>query len=304
MLSLSTCWFAARAIDGGAMVDEALELGFGALELGYALRREAAEAIIARSAKGDIAISSIHAFTPAPDDKPGHPELFSIAEADETARVEAVAQVLENLEFARRAAAPAVVLHAGRIKPAGRLWLGVHARIVADAASGFFYRWNHGRMLKAREKGIGAALDSLRRSLDELLPRFGDAGIRLALENLPSFDAIPSPEEADALARDYGGSKAFALWYDMGHGQVMENAGFGSGVGYAKRNLSFLAGAHIHDVVGPAGDHQAPGRGGIDFAQFRFLSSLPSLVFEPAADVLKDDLVAGLKLIESLWTKQ
>lgn len=79
------------------MVDEALELGFGALELGYALRREAAEAIIARSAKGDIAISSIHAFTPAPDDKPGHPELFSIAEADETVRVEAVAQVLENL---------------------------------------------------------------------------------------------------------------------------------------------------------------------------------------------------------------
>lgn len=304
MLSLSTCWFAARNVGGDAMVDEALEMGFGALELGYALRKEAADAILARSAKGDIAVSSIHAFTPAPDDKPGHPELFSIAEADEAARANAVAKVLENLEFARRASAPAVVLHAGRIKPSGRRWLWVHARIIGDATTGFFYRWNYGRMLKAREKGIGAAMDSLRRSLDELLPRFGEAGVRLALENLPSFDAIPSPEEADALARDYGGSKAFALWYDMGHGQVMENAGFGSGIGYAKRNLPFLAGAHIHDVVGPAGDHQAPGRGGIDFAQFRFLSSLKSLVFEPAADVLKDDLAAGRELIESLWNPQ
>lgn len=301
MFSLSTCWFSSRVADGGAMVDEALQMGFGALELGYALGRVAAETILARAASGAIAISSVHAFTPAPDDKPGHPELFSIAEADEAKRQEAVAKVLENLEFAGHAGAPVVVLHAGRIKPAGRRWLWVHNRIANDAADGFFYRWNLKRMVRAREEGIGAAMDALRRSLCELLPAFESAGVRLALENLPSFDAIPSPEEADALEAEFGASSAFALWYDMGHGQVMENAGYGCGVDYARRHLPRLAGCHIHDVIGPAGDHQAPGRGGMDFAAYRFLASLKSLVFEPSPVVLKEDLVAGRQMLEEIW---
>ncbi|MBR0056333.1 MAG: sugar phosphate isomerase/epimerase [Kiritimatiellae bacterium] len=303
MFSLSTCWFAGRDADGSALVDEALKLGFGALELGYALPRAAAEAILKRAAAGDIAISSVHAYAPAPADRPGHPELYSLADTDETARAEAVEKTIECLDFAATAGAPAMVVHAGRIKPAARRWLLVHTRIANDSADGFLYRWNLKRMVQAREKGIGAALESLRRSLAELLPRFEAAGVRLALENLPSYDAIPSPEEADALAREFGASPAFALWYDMGHGQVMENAGYGNGLEYARRHLRRLAGAHIHDVVGPAGDHQAPGRGGIDFAAFDFLATLPSLVFEPSAGVLVDDLVAGREMLERTWRK-
>lgn len=301
MFSLSTCWFAGRTSDGNAIVDETVELGFDALELGYALSREAAETILLRAAHGDIGISSIHAFTPAPSDKPGHPELFSIANTDETARREAVSKVLENLGFAGRAGAPAVVLHAGRINKAARLWLWVLARKISEADNSFFYRWRLSRMNKARENGIPAAMDSLRRSLNELLPRFESAGVRLALENLPSFDAIPDPAEADALENEFGRTKAFALWYDMGHGQVMENAGYGTGLDYARRHMRSLAGIHIHDVTGPAGDHQAPGTGGIDFTKFAFLAQVASRVFEPAAGVLKEDLENGRKLLERLW---
>ena len=303
MFSLSTCWFDGRPADGGAIVDEALAMGFGALELGYGLRQEAARKIIARAAAGDIAISSVHAFCPAPDKKPGHPELYSIADADEEARANGVAKVLECLAFASHAGAPSMVLHAGRIKASARRWLWVHNRITNDETEGFFYRWNFKRMVKARETGIGAAMDALRRSLSELLPAFEQAHIRLALENLPSYDAIPLPDEADALVREFGSSPAFALWYDMGHGQVMENAGYGTGIDYARHHMPHLAGCHIHDVIGPAGDHQAPGRGGIDFPAFSFLASLPSLVFEPSAGVLKEDLVAGRQMLEQTWKK-
>lgn len=285
------------------MVDEALEMGFSALELGYAVTAADAEAILARAGKGDIKVSSVHAFCPAPSDKPGHPELYSPSDADENARREAVAKVLETLDLASRAGAGAVVLHAGRIKAAARKWLWVHDRISADVADGFWYRFNHGRMVKAREAGIAAAMESLRRSIAELLPAFEVAGIRLAIENLPSYDAIPSPDEADMLESEFGQSKAFALWYDMGHGQVMENAGFGSGFGYAKRHFRHLAGAHIHDVIGPSGDHQAPGQGGIDFAAFRFLAELPCRVFEPTPSVAKAELAASREMLGHLWGK-
>lgn len=301
MFSLSTCWFADQAVSGDAIVDTALEMGFPALELGYALRADAAESILKRVAKGDVAVTSVHAFSPAPADKPGHPELYSPSAEKEEDRALAAARIVETLELAKRAGAGAVVLHAGRINGAARRWLWVHARIIADSTEGFWYRRNFRKMNEARAKGIAAALESLRRTLAEVLPAFEEAKVRLAIENLPSFDAIPLPDEADALARDFAGSPSFALWYDMGHGQVMENAGYGNGLDYAKRHLPHLAGIHIHDVVGPAGDHQAPGLGGIDFKAFRFLATLPALVFEPACGVLKDDLVAGRKLVEGLW---
>lgn len=283
------------------MVDEALEMGFAALELGYALRGEDAEAILRRAGKGEIAISSVHAFSPAPADRPGHPELYSPSSEKEDERALAVSKVLETLELARRAGASAVVLHAGRIQSAARLWLWVEERIASDAADGFWYHHRLRKMEKARAEGIAAAMASLRRSLGELLPSFEAAGVRLAIENLPSFDAIPQPDEADALVREFSSSRAFALWYDMGHGQRMENLGYGSGVEYARRHSGVLAGVHIHDVVGPVGDHQAPGQGGMDYKSYRFLSGVGARVFEPAASVLKEDIVAGRKMLETVW---
>lgn len=303
MYSLSTCWFAGRTDDGAKMVDEALEMGFGALELGYALKPASAEAILARAAGGGIAVTSVHAFSPAPDDRPGHPELYSPSDADDGKRAVAVAKLLETLEFAVRAGAGAVVLHAGRIAGAARLWLWVHGRIASDGADGFWYRWKLKRMVKARDGGAGAAMDSLRRSLSEALPAFEAAGVKLAIENLPSFDALPSPDEADALVREFGSSPSFALWFDMGHGQVMENAGYGSGAGYARRHLPRLAGIHIHDVIGPAGDHQAPGQGGMDYRAYSFLAPLERRVFEPMAGIPKEGLAASRAFLEGIWGK-
>ena len=80
----------------------------------------------------------------------------------------------------------------------------------------------------------------------------------------------------------------------MGHGQVMENAGFENHVETAKRFLPHIAGIHIHDVIGPATDHQAPGTGGIDYVPFAFFAK-PGLhrVFEPNPSVLPEDLQKG-----------
>lgn len=300
MFSLSTCWFGSRLSSGDAIVDEALQMGFKSLELGYGLPPEALPKILERSNKGDIAISSLHAFTPAIEGQGGHPELFTIAATDETARETAVEKLLQNLTLAQETGAPIIVLHAGRINNAARHWLWIHNRIMNERDSGFFYNRRLRKMNEAREAEITNAIDALSRSLDVILPAFEKASVKLAIENLPSYDAIPSPEEMDLLATRFSSSPAFAFWFDMGHAQVMENAGYGDAVSLAKRHLKLIAGVHVHDVIGPGGDHQAPGLGGIDFKSFAFLKGR-ALVFEVSPIVQMAELSASRTFLQGVW---
>ena len=299
--ALSTCWFT-NAADADAMVDKALALGFDGLELGYGLRAAAVPRLLARRKNGEIDFKSVHAFCPViGEDQAGHPELHRIANLDEDARKTAVEKVLDVLHFAESVGATTVVLHAGRVMEMSRTWAWVHARIADERDSGFFYRWRHGRMVKTRETLAPRYLGQIRKSLDALLPEFGKAGLALALENLPSWDALPQPDEMTSLLADYP-ETALACWHDLGHGQVMENAGYDDHLQTAKRFLPHIAGVHIHDVIGPARDHQAPGTGGIDFGPFAFFGA-PNVirVFEPASTVLEEDLRNGLALLKERW---
>lgn len=299
--ALSTSWFAEPA-SGDEVVDKALALGFDGLEIGYRLRAELVPAISARVAKGEIAVQSVHAFGPVPQDvKAGHPELYTIAEADEDKRKTAIQKVLDVMESARSLGALAVVLHAGRVREISAAWAWVHGRIATDSASGFFYRRRRRKMEALRAQLLPSYLNALHKSLDELLPRFAEAGVNLCLENLPSWDAIPQPDEMAALMRDYAGSSLRA-WYDIGHGQVMENAGMGTMAGTARDLAGSIRGVHIHDVCGPAGDHQAPGMGGIDFASISLFAGEQYIrVFEPAAGIPAQDLASGIALLNHLW---
>lgn len=285
------------------MADTAVELGFDGLELGYNLKPANVDGIKARIAAGAVSVKSVHAFCPVPESaKSGHPELYRITGTDEEARAEAVKMILENLAFAADIGASAVVLHAGRILSVSRMWPGVFARISAERTDGFIFRFLNGRMLKTRAKLFPTALDSVRKSLDELLPEFEKRGLQLALENLPSFDAVPQPDEMLALLSDYS-SPALAAWFDIGHGQVMENAGYGSAAEAARKLLPRLAGIHIHDVIGPGGDHYAPGTGGIDFGNLKFLADEKLIhTFEPGCgNVSAEELKKSLAFIRGIW---
>ena len=301
--ALSTCWFTSQS-DGDVMVDKALSLGFDGLELGYGLHAAAVPRLLARRDAGEIVFKSVHAFCPVEGEKGvGHPELHRIANLDEEARKTAVEKVLGVLRFAESVGAEAVVLHAGRVLEMSRTWAWVHARIANEKDDGFFYRWRHGKMVKTREALAPRYLDQIRKSLDALLPEFGKSGVSLALENLPSWDALPQPDEMESLLADYPGT-ALACWHDIGHGQVMENAGYDDHVQTAKRFLPHIVGTHIHDVIGPAKDHQAPGTGGIDFGAFAFFGEPKVIrVFEPAPSVTEEELRNGLALLKERWPK-
>lgn len=307
--SLSTTWLARRHSNGAALVDEVAALGFDALELGYFIREEMVPAILQRVDELRMHVSSIHAFAPVAIGTPMMgPELFSLAEQDEEARRASIFYLKKTLDLARESGAAAVVLHGGRVqmkkglfrRPYDSQLIDLYRRapeaVGSEAYQGVLAEE---RLLRARAAGKTDA--AMRRSLDEVLPLFEAANVRLCLENLPGLEAYPDVDEFLALKRDYP-TEALGYWHDIGHGELKHRYGDVS-IGEAlDRQLPFLGGIHIHDVTDPDQDHQAPGSGGVDFEFLRMLheADVPQ-VFEPSSRVSAEALRAGLAYIRKVW---
>jgi len=86
-IALSTNWNTRRHVEGEAIADEILALGFDALELGYHTTEEIAEGVLRRVNSGAVTVDSVHAYCPVPVGAPhGYPELYLLASLDEDER--------------------------------------------------------------------------------------------------------------------------------------------------------------------------------------------------------------------------
>ena len=261
--ALSTNWCNRRLESGEAIVDEALSLGFDALELGFCTTYEQAEGV--RRRLDEIPVGSIHAFCPVPISAPqGHPELYQFASMDESARAIARVHVRRNVEFAAGIGASAVVLHAGRVP-----------------FRGFFSRWD----AKRRSKRGAKLVDVFRRELDALVPVLEGCGVVLGLENLPYAEGFPSADEMTGLVGDW-----VKPWFDTGHDFVIPGC------------RADPVGMHVNDSAG-GDDHLPPGEGKIDFSQFRAMAEAARhVVLEPNPDVTRESLAKGLEFIRKVWS--
>lgn len=308
--SISTNWCARRHTAGEALIDEVLELGFEAVELGYHTSEELAEGIGRRVAEGAVVVDSVHSYCPVPIGAPhGYPELYLLASLDENERAMAAILLERTMEFAVQMGAGAVVLHAGRVFLESRWWgdLGTRrlARTLMQECGGEVesreYQGLLARARKRRGKRMQRYFDYFCMALDGLLPKFERAGVNLCLENLPSIEAFPDVDEVGLLQERFAGS-ALRHWHDMGHGQVREYLGWDNNLAVAERLLGVTRGIHIHDALPPMGDHLPPGRGGIDFAAFSFYGQEGIIrVFEPGSDISGEAVAESLRLLRRLW---
>ena len=94
--ALSTNWNNSRLNDGAAIADEAEELGFDALELGFRTQPEQLPGF--RSRLDRMPVTSVHAYCPVPIGAPsGHPELYQLCSPDANER--ALARMLLEKTF-------------------------------------------------------------------------------------------------------------------------------------------------------------------------------------------------------------
>lgn len=299
---LSTNWNASRHATGEALTDEILGLGFAGVELGYQLSELQAAGVRRRVTAGALRVGSVHAYAPYPIGAPvGHPELYLLASRDEDDRVMATLLLQKTLTFAAEVGARAVVVHAGRI-PISPASDELIEAVEEDGLDSKRYVKLLQRNQRRRSRQARKHLDALCRSLDLLLPRCAKLNLTLCLENLPSWEALPTEDEMLELKQRYPAPQ-LAYWHDMGHGQVRENLGWIKHRACAERLLPHTCGLHIHDVLPPAQDHLPPLQGKLPFADFAFYGAAPVLrVFEPAPGVPSADLVAGLKYLQQVWS--
>jgi sugar phosphate isomerase/epimerase len=300
--ALSTRWNTFRHATGEALVDDIVALGINAIELGYDLTLDLVPGIRKRIDSGAVRVVSVHNYCPVPIGAPrGHPELFPLASPDPTLRARAVDYTRKTITFAHQVGAIAVVVHAGNIK--------MHhftPKLVALAESGKLdtnkFEKLKFKLLMQREKRAPAYLDALQRSCEDLLPTLESTGIRMGIENLPTWEALPSPPEMDRILKRFD-TPLIAYWHDTGHGQICQNLRLTSAHHWFQKFAPRTAGMHLHDVRGIALDHLMPPSGKIDFSGFRVAQSKRMLyVLEPTPGTPECEIRAAHEYLRKVLT--
>ncbi|MDZ4200003.1 MAG: sugar phosphate isomerase/epimerase family protein [Kiritimatiellia bacterium] len=299
--ALSTRWNSRRHSDGGQMVDEILAAGFSRIELGYDLRRDLVDGIRSRVRDQSVQVVSVHNYCPVPMGVPrGHPEIWTLAHSDPAVRRQAVEHTAESARLAAELGAGTLVVHAGYVE-----MRAISPRLIRLAEKNRLESWWGRRLVAAldrkRERLAPRHLDWLVESLKRLVPALEECGVNLGLENLPSWEAVPSEREFSSLV-DRVGSDRIRYWHDIGHGAIRECMGWIAHERLLERLKPWLVGMHIHDVRFPARDHVLPGEGNLDFSVFADYSRLPiPLVLEPEREVSAEALKTACDFLRTVW---
>ena len=300
-LSLSTRWNAGRHHAGEPMLEEILALGLGVVELGYDLRAELIPGVKAMVASGAVRVDSVHNFCPVPVGAPRpHPELYTPGSPDRREREFAVVHISRTLRFAAEMGAKVVICHSGNVDVPR---FSFDLLRLAERGEQFNEPYEALKLKAqvARDKKAPRQFDYLAESLQQLLPVVRETGVRLALENLPTWESLPSEMEAEQLMRRFF-HEGISLWWDIGHAQVRENLGFINASRWLRRLAPYIAGMHIHDVAPPGRDHLMPPRGQVDFpALADFAKQAMVRVLEPAPDTDAAHIVAAVKYLDAAW---
>lgn len=284
------------------MVTEILELGFRRIELGYDLRLELVAGVKKMIAQRAVSVGSVHNFCPVPVGAPrGHPELFTPADPSAKGASLAVHHITKTVEFAAEVGATAIVVHAGNVvmkRRSERLIQMIMQKGVYDQAT------DKARMKLQfkRDKKVPRQLDSLRRSIESLLPTLEKNRVVMAVENLPTWESIPTEAEWETILNEFK-SPWLGYWHDIGHGQIRENMGFIRQDRWLERLENSLTGMHIHDVIPPAMDHEMPPNGSVDFKRFKkFAKTGVHKVFEPRPTTKAADIQRAAEVVQDAWT--
>ena len=300
-LSLSTRWNAFRHDSGEKMIEEILRLGFSHVELGYDLTLNLVAGVRAMVETKAVTVDSVHNYCPVPVGAPyAHPELFLLGSLDARVRQSAVLHTTKTVRFAAEIGADIVVTHCGNVEMR-RLTSRLLSLLESGKQGTPRYEKTKVKAIAIREKRASRHFDQLCRALEELLPVLDDAGVRLGLENLPSWESIPTEAEMEALLERFD-SPSLCYWHDIGHGYVRDRLGFTNYMFWVEKLKARLGGMHVHDVVSAGQDHVMPPHGEVSFEAFRpyVATSLP-LVLEPAPGTLSDDVFEGAKWLRTVW---
>jgi sugar phosphate isomerase/epimerase len=300
-LALTTRWNASRHTSGEKMIEEILALGFKHVELGYDLRLDLVPGVLKMVKERAVRVNSVHNFCPVPVTAvKGHPETYIPTDPDPRMRENAIQYTSQSLRFAAEVGAQVVVMHAGHVTMP-RLSRDLYALCEAGKQSSDQYEKTKLKLQVTRDRKAQPHLDNLKSCLDRLLVVAEETGVYLALENLPTWEAVPTELEMEALCKQYG-TRHLRYWHDIGHAQVRQNLGLINVERWLERLSPGLAGMPVHDVLPPAADHLMPPAGKVDFpALKRIANTRVFKVIEPSPLTPEDHILRAVAYLRQTW---
>lgn len=304
-LALSTSWNAHRHSDGYAMLREAAELGFSAVELSHGTRVPLVPGILKAKTEGWMAFSSIHAFCPLPPGADGpSPNLFEPTAPDAGERAAWKRHLERTIDFAIRLEAPVVVMHLGSYRfrwfetdptktwPTPDAWDKLKEEAAATA-------WAKARAaglekLKAKRDRFWVPLVDGLKSISDTAAK---AGVRLGLENREGNTELPLDGDWPELFSTLG-EGPWGYWHDTGHAHLKAKLGLLDLEKHLASLSSQLLGFHCHGVSPEGRDHQGLTAGGVDWdVTRRFWRRHHRFTLELSPRVSREDVLASKEMI-------
>lgn len=300
-IALTTRWNAQRHGRGESLIEEILELGFSRVELGYDTRVDLVPGIRAMVESRAIRVDSVHNFCPVPMvAHRGHPEIFTLGHKDRRVRELAVTHTTETIRFAAEIGAKVVVTHCGNIDMPR---FSQQLVTLCEQQQQFtpMYEKLKLKLQVKRDKKAKRQIRYWYEGLEKLLPVLEQHRIILGMENLPTWEAIPTETEMEQALQHFQ-SPWLKYWHDMGHAQIRENLGLINAERWLDRLHGHLAGMHVHDVIPPGYDHVMPPRGTMDFSRYKRFSDLSILrVIEPTPRTAPEDIQQAHAYLKAVW---
>lgn len=256
--SFSTCWNIKRHTEGSAMIDEIKRLGFRRVELNYNVTHRLASTIEPMIERGEIEISSVHHVYPHLPGKDFDTDSLMLGYPDKTKRDRAVELLKQTIDYGARYGAKGVVVHPGEVPFPYDIDQELKRIYRNEGPQSPSYRmlWQEMMVVRTKESPAYAQLikESLERVSDYIAAKRYDIGI--GIETRSRCYQIPTLQEAGEILDGLPGAPVY-LWYDIGHGMMMDRMGLYDNVREAKRLKDRILGVHIHETVGLS-DHWCP----------------------------------------------
>jgi sugar phosphate isomerase/epimerase len=275
------------------MLQEIVDLGFRAVELGHGIRTPLVEGINQFLSEGALEVTSLHNFCPLPIDvTQAAPDCFQCTSHRPGERARALRHTLKTIDWAAKLEAKRVVLHLGSV-PMARMSRRLLDRLKNGKTSDQKYV-----NLKQRAVRKRAKLDYYARVADwltNIVEHAKQAGIRLGVENRIEIDTFPSEEEFRRLFQDFDPG-VLGYWHDFGHAQIRQHLTLSNHREWFIEMLPHLIGCHVHDVKNPDSDHQLPFAGDTPFSQLvPLISPSVPLVWELRPSIKPAEIRAALQ---------
>jgi sugar phosphate isomerase/epimerase len=248
--------------DMHAFANDALAMGFDAIEVAHSLPPEPFERLVSYAG---LPLSSIHAPAPLTRDAANRANSsLNLASTGEDERRAAIDATKHSIDLTHQYGGKYVVVHLGGVgtpmfdaeRDMRRLYdSGTHDGERMDALREQCYR----QRADTAEPWLAKARETLR----ELVAHAAPHGIAIGIENRLHYHEIPQPDEAASLLADFAPAEA-GYWHDVGHAEVQWRLGFVDKRRWLDTNGPRCIGCHLHDVTGLA-DHRAPGNGDVEW---------------------------------------